>query len=232
MSIIDLESSIHNPNPRPLEDEKYNEIEGIDYTAGYVKQLSSDDELLAGAWGMNDTTEIWDLCYRSGPRMAKILEEFVSSMKPSKRAYDDVGDILTIDMQLFYWSQDMAFISIFDDTEPPRLDWDKVTMNNIVGITAIWTLHEMARIKPGMFRHTYQYVPGERNPFKLDAYDLLHGIMLLRWVLRTWNYDRNQQPDRPRPLRAKARRFWRPKARVISFAPLPEPEDSDMMDID
>ncbi|PWY77749.1 hypothetical protein BO83DRAFT_386955 [Aspergillus eucalypticola CBS 122712] len=232
MPIIDRESSIHNPHPCPSDDEKYDEIEGIDYTAGYVKQLSSDDALLAGAWGMNATTELWDLCYRSGPRMAKILEDFVRSLKPSKRAYDDAREILTIDMHLFYWSQDIAYISIFDDPEPPSLDWDKVTMNNIVGITAIWTLHEMARIKPGMFRHTYQYVPGERNPFKLDAYDLLHGIMLLRWVLRTWNYDRDQRPDRPRPLRAKERRFWRPKARVISFVPLPEPEDSEMMDID
>ncbi|KAL7652482.1 hypothetical protein ACMYSQ_009763 [Aspergillus niger] len=204
-----LKSSIHNSPPPSLEDERYNEIEGINYTAGYVKQLSSDDELLAGAWGMKDTTEIWDLCYRSGPRMTKILEDF-----------------------LFGWSQDMSYISIFDDTEPPKVDWDKVTMSNVIGITAIWTLHEMARIKPAMFRHTYQYIPGERNPFKLDPYDLLHGIMLLRWVLRTWNFDRDQQPDRPRPLRAKERRFWRPKARAISFAPLPEPEDSEMMDVD
>ncbi|GKZ84814.1 hypothetical protein AnigIFM56816_010369 [Aspergillus niger] len=227
-----LKSSIHNSPPPSHEDERYNEIEGINYTAGYVKQLSSDDELLAGAWGMKDTTEIWDLCYRSGPRMTKILEDFVGCMKPSKRAQVDARDILTIDMQLFGWSQDMSYISIFDDTEPPKVDWDKVTMSNIVGITAIWTLHEMARIKPAMFRHTYQYIPGERNPFKLDPYDLLHGIMLLRWVLRTWNFDRDQQPDRPRPLRAKERRFWRPKARAISFAPLPEPEDSEMMDVD
>ncbi|GLA22092.1 hypothetical protein M752DRAFT_267817 [Aspergillus phoenicis ATCC 13157] len=230
--MTNLKSSIHNSPLPSLEDERYNEIEGVNYTAGYVKQLSSDDELLAGAWGMKDTTEIWDLCYRSGPRMTKILEDFVGCMKPSKRAQDDARDILTIDMQLFGWSQDISYISIFDDTEPPKVDWDKVTMSNVIGITAIWTLHEMARIKPAMFRHTYQYIPGERNPFKLDPYDLLHGIMLLRWVLRTWNFDRDQQPDRPRPLRAKERRFWRPKARDISFAPLPEPEDSEMMDVD
>ncbi|GKZ32809.1 hypothetical protein AbraIFM66950_002436 [Aspergillus brasiliensis] len=228
-----LENSAHNPHPPSPEDEKYTEIEGINYTAGYVNQLSDDDGLLAGAWGMNDTTEIWNLCYQSGPLMTKILQEWVNSMKPLRRAHnDDEKEALVIDMQLFDWSQDTKYISILADTESPKLDWDKVTMHNIVGITAIWTLHEMARIKPERFRYTYQYTPGERNPFKLGPYDLLHGMMLLRWVLRTWDYDQDQPPDRPRALRAKERRFWRPKSRATSFAPLSEPEDIELMDVD
>ncbi|KAI9370901.1 hypothetical protein BJX61DRAFT_544160 [Aspergillus egyptiacus] len=146
---------------------------GIEYDQAFVDGLEGSAPKLAGAFGLKDTIQLWDL-YNADEDFHELIDDYINHRKANYGETNLLPKHLAVKPQVMEVAYSPELQPIFSAPAKPSIASAKIKPEMLATVTVIWYVIRMVRTKPSLFPRSRAI-----NDIRLDRYDLLHGWKLL-----------------------------------------------------
>lgn len=160
------------------DDEQFNQE--VKYTVGEVDRMTVSWTNLAGAF-CHSTVHMAHDIYRDLP-MYQASHDLIQKYFDIRRenygckSSEEYSSRQMIKKSIFHWISKEAFLRTLTTDEAPQFDKLNIAKRERANIMTLWYACQLTKVLPELFNRSQV----TREPFKIDPYDAVHAVCILR----------------------------------------------------